>query len=507
IIELGPGQWEVLFSSAQYGMHTRSLEVPEETPSLIELDVVLVPHGDDEMSELELQVLGPRGQPVEGAVVYVDGTSRGKTAGGGKLNVPWLAPGPREVTIDAALHSISAQVVSLAEGVHPMEVTLDWDVGVVEVEAKTQNDPISDGFVRFLSLTETVPAMPLGRDGKQLAQLTPGEWQILVTSAQYGILTEELSVPEAPGLTAMTLETEEVEPESTELLVRIVDVHERPIQDAVVQLGEAEVLSASLAGTRHILGLQRGTATLTVTAKGFRPTEVSVELRESWQEVRVVMESLGVPVKVVVTDTAENPVGAILRFEGPFHLPVAQLDETGEKNLSIRPGKWRIIAEAEGLEVLTHDFELASSDTDTVLKLQLEKSMVDITYEEVVIHEEIYFASDQAVVGSDSADILDEVANNLLAHRAILVMEIQGHTDSLGDVAYNQALSEMRAEAVKVALVARGVGLERLVARGYGPVRPLASNDNDEGRQRNRRVQFDIVEWNPLAQPAEAKED
>ena len=62
---------------------------------------------------------------------------------------------------------------------------------------------------------------------------------------------------------------------------------------------------------------------------------------------------------------------------------------------------------------------------------------------------------------------------------------------------FNQALSQQRAEAVVRALVALGVPPDRLVARGYGPTRPVASNADEEGRGRNRRVQFEILERAP----------
>jgi OOP family OmpA-OmpF porin len=66
--------------------------------------------------------------------------------------------------------------------------------------------------------------------------------------------------------------------------------------------------------------------------------------------------------------------------------------------------------------------------------------------------------------------------------------EIEGHTDSVGPDAYNQTLSEQRAQAVVDALVNSGISRDRLMARGYGESRPVASNDTDEGRAQNRRV-------------------
>jgi len=70
------------------------------------------------------------------------------------------------------------------------------------------------------------------------------------------------------------------------------------------------------------------------------------------------------------------------------------------------------------------------------------------------------------------------------------VVEIQGHTDSTGPKAWNDTLSQMRADSVKDYLVANGVAEGRLTAKGYGSSEPIASNDTAEGRRQNRRVDF-----------------
>jgi OOP family OmpA-OmpF porin len=71
--------------------------------------------------------------------------------------------------------------------------------------------------------------------------------------------------------------------------------------------------------------------------------------------------------------------------------------------------------------------------------------------------------------------------------------EIAGHTDSSGDAAYNQRLSQERASSVLEFLVSQGIDRDRLVARGYGEERPVASNDTPAGRERNRRVEFNVL--------------
>ena len=69
-------------------------------------------------------------------------------------------------------------------------------------------------------------------------------------------------------------------------------------------------------------------------------------------------------------------------------------------------------------------------------------------------------------------------------------MEIGGHTDSTGEDAYNMGLSQRRAESVRSYLVSKGVKASRLEAKGYGETKPVASNDTNEGRAKNRRVEL-----------------
>ena len=75
-----------------------------------------------------------------------------------------------------------------------------------------------------------------------------------------------------------------------------------------------------------------------------------------------------------------------------------------------------------------------------------------------------------------------------------MVVEVRGHTDDKGTDELNQKLSEARAEAVATALVLSGVARTQLRTKGFGKMQPLASNDTEENRRKNRRTEFAIVE-------------
>ena len=101
----------------------------------------------------------------------------------------------------------------------------------------------------------------------------------------------------------------------------------------------------------------------------------------------------------------------------------------------------------------------------------------------------IPFASGKADIPPGSTPALDEVAH-ILNENPSLKLEIQGHTDNVGDDVLNMRLSLERAEAVRRYLIDHGISADRLVARGYGESRPTAGNGTAGGRTANRRIEF-----------------
>ena len=101
------------------------------------------------------------------------------------------------------------------------------------------------------------------------------------------------------------------------------------------------------------------------------------------------------------------------------------------------------------------------------------------------------FAFDKFNLSDEAKEMLDRVVSWLSDHPELKV-EIGGHTDSRGSDAYNQKLSENRAKSVYDYFVSHGIDAARLSYRGYGESRPIATNETDEGRQRNRRVELQL---------------
>jgi outer membrane protein OmpA-like peptidoglycan-associated protein len=101
----------------------------------------------------------------------------------------------------------------------------------------------------------------------------------------------------------------------------------------------------------------------------------------------------------------------------------------------------------------------------------------------------ILFDLDKASLKPESKKPLQEIVK-LMQNYPGLKLELQGHTDNQGSAEYNLALSQRRAETVKAYLVTGGIDDSRLLAKGYGLSRPVASNDTKEGRAKNRRVEL-----------------
>ena len=129
------------------------------------------------------------------------------------------------------------------------------------------------------------------------------------------------------------------------------------------------------------------------------------------------------------------------------------------------------------------------------LRHRLEASGVSVTRvgDEIVLNMpgSVTFGVDSDAIRASFYDVLNSVAIVLVEYDQTLV-HVTGHTDSTGGLEHNQLLSQRRADSVSTYLVAQGVVAARLMARGYGPTRPVATNSTAEGRQQNRRVEITL---------------
>lgn len=122
----------------------------------------------------------------------------------------------------------------------------------------------------------------------------------------------------------------------------------------------------------------------------------------------------------------------------------------------------------------------------------------------VEFNEKILFGYDRSDLTASAESNLDKLSNVLKEYPDTNI-EIQGHTDSKGSESYNQGLSDRRAGSVSTYLRGRGINSGRIITKGYGENAPVASNDTDEGRAQNRRVNF-LITANEKMKEAARKE-
>jgi OOP family OmpA-OmpF porin len=119
----------------------------------------------------------------------------------------------------------------------------------------------------------------------------------------------------------------------------------------------------------------------------------------------------------------------------------------------------------------------------------VDASVCQQLFSDLLSKTKIRFLTGRATLDSDSTGLLDHLVETALRCPNATI-EIAGHTDSAGEDAANQALSERRAQAVLDYFVKAGLPADRFTAIGYGSTKPVASNDTDDGKAQNRRIEF-----------------
>ncbi len=154
-----------------------------------------------------------------------------------------------------------------------------------------------------------------------------------------------------------------------------------------------------------------------------------------------------------------------------------------------------------------------STVKDLVTNITLDTTMVldKIDLNKYFVVENIYYDLDKWNIKPEAAKELDKLVQ-LLVDNPEIKIELSSHTDSIASVEYNMQLSQKRAESAVNYLVEHGISPERLVAKGYGELRPIARNtnpdgtDNPAGRDRNRRTEFKILEVGVIPKKIEDEE-
>ncbi|SHK37326.1 OmpA family protein [Hymenobacter psychrotolerans] len=165
--------------------------------------------------------------------------------------------------------------------------------------------------------------------------------------------------------------------------------------------------------------------------------------------------------------------------------------QSGRYLVSLPSGlNYGIVVRQEGYLFHSENFDLpaGAAYSEVVKDIQLQKLDVGVK----VVLNNIFFDFDKATLRKESTGELERL-QKLLAETPALRLEISGHTDNVGNAAYNKDLSQRRAKAVVDYLVTKGVTKDRLTFAGYGDTQPVAPNTTKAGRQQNRRTEFKVT--------------
>jgi outer membrane protein OmpA-like peptidoglycan-associated protein len=198
----------------------------------------------------------------------------------------------------------------------------------------------------------------------------------------------------------------------------------------------------------------------------------------------------------VLDDETQDPLLATIElYDNEEEELLAQFQtnpETGAYYISLPGGKnYGIAVQAEDYLFHSENINIVEANVfrEIINDIRMKRMEVGTT----IVLNNIFFDTGQSTLRPESYAELG-VLYKLLVDNASLKIEISGHTDNVGSAALNQRLSEDRARAVVNFLVDRGIDRDRLTYKGYGFTRPIASNETAEGRQQNRRTEFEIID-------------
>ncbi|MGB9702068.1 MAG: OmpA family protein [Candidatus Kapaibacteriota bacterium] len=167
-------------------------------------------------------------------------------------------------------------------------------------------------------------------------------------------------------------------------------------------------------------------------------------------------------------------------------------DSTGEYKITLPAGKrYGFLASSPGYIAINQNIDL--TNLSQYQEISKDLILIPIEVGETIQINNIFFETGKFELLEDSKPELNRIVK-LFQDKQIKKIRIAGHTDDVGSIQDNQILSENRAKSVANYLISKGVLPEQIITIGYGELKPIASNATEEGRQKNRRVEFEILE-------------
>lgn len=234
-----------------------------------------------------------------------------------------------------------------------------------------------------------------------------------------------------------------------------------------------------------------GTYEAEVTATDYNPATILFEMREVGEDMPVTIHLKHKPVfRLFVTneETGEKlATTAILRKRGTTEtVYTIQTDSLSGRGKTVVEDGMAYTLHIQQIGYDAYESDIASLTNEMHVMLRPVKKG------DTFIVKNLFFATNKTRILKTSEEALSELSQYLETNSELNI-RIIGHTDNIGSDAANQRLSEGRANAVREALIKRGIAPERLQAEGRGESQPIDTNDTEEGRQNNRRVEIEIL--------------
>lgn len=223
---------------------------------------------------------------------------------------------------------------------------------------------------------------------------------------------------------------------------------------------------------------------LAFEASNERPYELEPKIEQQTVLTGAILDAVTLqPVQSTIEITDNSKGTIIASFENN--------STTGNYLISLMPGfNYGIAVNSEGYLFHSENFNIPEDAMARRIKKDIMLKKVEVGSK--IVLNNIFFDFDKATLRPESEVELDRLYK-LLQDVPTLRIEISGHTDNIGSAQYNQKLSKERAKTVVNYLVDKGIDRSRLEYAGYGFERPIAPNDTEEGRQMNRRTEFEVL--------------
>jgi outer membrane protein OmpA-like peptidoglycan-associated protein len=244
-------------------------------------------------------------------------------------------------------------------------------------------------------------------------------------------------------------------------------------------------------GQFGFMTLDPGAYQLKASAADYEPYEVGLLVKAGEvTPITIALKSIPKVGKLIVNvfdiQTKKPVTGMITIGDMPAEAVTGRIEKT------LAPGAYKVSVVAEDKNYLPYERVV---DIVAAKTLEIEVAMVKKEFK--IVLPEVYFETAKSDIKPESYPVLDGAAKTIkmvFEGNPEVKIEVQGHTDSRGSDAYNLNLSNDRAGSVKQYLVLNhNINADRLVARGYGETKPVASNDSPEGMAKNRRVEFVVM--------------